>query len=181
MKPRSGPAMTAPPRDNVGVRAPAGQLSDLDVAEAGDEEGEIGALAVWEGGENLKRLARLQDVVDGERVGEYGVPRSGGEHRLEVEVAALAFAEPERLACGHDVEPAEDRGPLGLHTKQDRPSVLAGVLDELARGVGRVSNCSAELSVMATVELALVAARRRPLSSYCESGSGRGLHEPRRG
>jgi hypothetical protein len=142
MKPHSGPAMTAPPRDNVGVGPPAGQLSDLDVAEAGDQERKIGALPVREAGEDLERLARLQDVVDRKRVGDHCVPGACRQNRLEVKVTAIAPAQPEGFARGDDVEPAEDRCPVGLSAEHDRPGVLAGVFDELARGVHSVGDGS---------------------------------------
>ena len=164
----------------VYVRPPV-SLGDLDVAEAGDQEGEVCALAVWEGGENLQRLARLEDVVDRERVGDDGVPRSGRKHRLEVEVATVALAEPERLADRDDVEPAEDRCPVGLGAQQDGPRVLAGVLDELTRGVDRVGDRAVEVAVVAAVELVLVAAQRRATAQRLGCGFGRGLHEPRPG
>lgn len=48
---------------DVGVRAPAGQLADLGAAEAGQQEGEVRALALQEAGENRQRLTSLKACV----------------------------------------------------------------------------------------------------------------------
>ena len=98
-------------------------------------------------------------------VGDDGLPRSGREHRFKVDVAALALAEPDGLAGGHDVEPAEDRVRARAAPEQDRPGVLAGVLDELARSVDGVGDGAMQIAVVAAVELVFVAARPRPLLS----------------
>jgi hypothetical protein len=56
--------------------------------------------------------------------------------------------------------------------------VLAGVLEELARGVDRMGDGAVEVAAVAAVELVLVAAWRRPLLLFCRFGFCRGLHEP---
>jgi hypothetical protein len=60
-----------------------------------------------------------------------------------VKVALLALAEPERFAGGDEVEPVEDRRPVGLGLEHDRPGGLAGVLDQLARCVDGVGDGAA--------------------------------------
>ena len=92
---------------------------------------------------------------------------------------SLALAQPEGLARGDDVEPAEDRRPGGLGSEHERPRVLAGVLDQLAWRVDRVRDGTAQVVVMAAVELVLVAAQGGPCCRLCRFG--RGLHEPRSG
>jgi hypothetical protein len=83
------------------------------------------------------------------------------EHRLEVDVSALARPQPERLAGSDDVQPAEDRGPGGLGVEHDRPGVLAGVLDQLRWRVDGVGDGAAQVVVVSAVEVILVAAQGR--------------------
>jgi hypothetical protein len=48
-----------------------------------------------------------------------------------------------------------------LAAQHDRPRALAGVFDQLARGVDEAGHGVLKVAVMATVEVVLVAARRR--------------------
>ena len=69
---------------------------------------------------------------------------------------------------------------VGLAAQQDRPCGLAGVFDELARGVDGARDGALKVVVVAAVELVLVAARSR--RSACVAWVfGRGLHAPRPG
>lgn len=161
---------------DVRMRPSAGHLGDLAVAEAGDQEGEVCALAFRKVGEDRQGFASLKDVVDREPVGDDGVAGSVGEHRLEVDVPTLALAEPEGLPGGDDVEPAEDRGPVGLSSEHDRPRVLTGVLDQFARGVHGVGDGAAEVVVVSAVELVFVGAPGQWRWRRC--GFDRGLYVP---
>ena len=84
---------------------------------------------------------------------------------LEVRVA-VAAAEAVGLVDGDDAQPGEDRGAVGLAAQQDRPGGLAGVFDQLARGVDGAGDGALEVAVVAAVEVGLVAARR------CGCGGG---------
>lgn len=88
---------------DVGVCPAAGETCDLGVAEAGDEKGEVCTLAVRETGENFQRFACLEDVVDGDRVGDQDVLRAVRHLHFKRVMAAITFAEPEGFAGRHDV------------------------------------------------------------------------------
>ena len=69
-------------------------------------------------------------------------------------------AEAVGLVDGDDAQPGEDRGAVGLAAQHDRPGGLAGVFDQLARGVDDAGDGALEIAVMAAVERLLVAAGR---------------------
>jgi hypothetical protein len=71
---------------DVGVGAAAGHLGDLAVAEAGNAEGEVLALARWEFGEASQCAAGFEGVVNRDRVGDDGVPSLAGGEVFEVRV-----------------------------------------------------------------------------------------------
>jgi hypothetical protein len=54
---------------DVRQRAPTGHLGDLAVAEAGDQESEVAALALGQGGQQGERFARFQQRIERARVG----------------------------------------------------------------------------------------------------------------
>src|SRR5215210_7273910 len=90
---------TSATRDNVGVGAGACDLGDLAVAEAGDAEEEILALALRELGKTLQCSAGFDDVVDRDPVGDHGVPSLAVVEVLEVR-AAFSSAEAVGLVDG---------------------------------------------------------------------------------
>jgi len=59
----------------VYVRPPVSS-ADLDVAEAGNQQDQVCALAVGEAGGELQRLACFKDLIDRDGTGYHGVPRS---------------------------------------------------------------------------------------------------------
>ena len=75
-------------------------------------------------------------------------------------VAVGRSREPVGLVDGDDAQPGEDRGAVGLAAQHDRPRVLAGVFDQLARGVDDAGDGALKVAVVAAVEVVLVAARR---------------------
>jgi hypothetical protein len=66
---------------------------------------------------------------------------------------------------GDNAQPGEDRAAVGLAAQHDRPGGLAGVFDQLARGVDGAGDRALEAAVMAPVERLLVAA------GQCKCGS----------
>ena len=92
-------------------------------------------------------------------VGDDGLPaRRPSSVASRWTCAALRSREAVGLVDGDDAQPGEDRGALGLASQQDRPGGLAGVLDELARGVDGAGDGALQVAVVAAVELGLVAA-----------------------
>jgi hypothetical protein len=78
---------------------------------------------------------------------------------LEVS-AAVSGGEAVGLVDGDDAQPSEDRGPVGLAAQQDRPGGLAGVFDQLARGVDGAGDGALKVAVVAAVEVGHLVARR---------------------
>src|SRR5215210_703186 len=74
---------------DVGVCASAGELGNLAVPVAGDEQGEVAALAVGEAGEGVQRLERLELVLERDAAGDEGLPGAAGGERLQAQLAAL--------------------------------------------------------------------------------------------
>jgi hypothetical protein len=137
---------------------PRGQLADLVVAEPGNLEREVFALAVRETGQDGERFASFEDVVDAKGIVDRGLTRSGRQDCLEVRVPSLGFAQAAGLASRDDVKPEEGRGAVRLCPQEDRPYVLARILDELARGADDIGDRAQEIAVVAPVELGVVAA-----------------------
>jgi hypothetical protein len=82
---------------------------------------------------------------------------------------------------GDDAQPGEDRISLGLVLQEDGSGGLAGVLDQLARGMDGMRHGPVQLVVVVAVELVLVPVRPGSVLPCCGCGFGRGLHEPRPG
>jgi len=101
----------------------------------------------------------VERVVEGARVGDEILPVAVvGAQVGESCLPALDRREPVGLVDGDHAQPGEDRVAVGLGSQQGGPGGLAGVLDQLARGVDGVRDGALEVAVVASVELGFVAA-----------------------
>jgi hypothetical protein len=98
---------------DVGVCASAGELGNLAVLVAGDEQGEVAALAVGEAGEGAQRLERRELVFEGDAARDEGLPGAVGGERLQVRLSSLERREPVGLVDGDDVEPGNTEARSG--------------------------------------------------------------------
>ena len=109
--------------------------------------------------EGAQCSAGFEGVVDLPLAGDEGFPSVFVGQILKMRFTVSA-AQAVCLVDGDDAKPEEGKGGARLASQQDRPGGLAGVFDQLARGVDDASHCALELAVMAAVEVGHVFARR---------------------
>jgi hypothetical protein len=91
---------------DVRERPAAGLLGDLAVAEAGDEQREVFALALGELRQQPQRRARLERV-ERPAVGDHGIPTVERAELLKARVTAPRARQPARLVDRDRLQPRE--------------------------------------------------------------------------